>query len=84
MQSPTEAHIFCDLTQSFSAKGGGVRTFLSEKRRHILENTPARHCLIIPGAEDKMMVDGRAIRIEIASPKVPGSPNYRLLLRQNA
>lgn len=84
MQLATEAHVFCDLTQSFSAKGGGVRTFLSEKRRHVLENTQARHCLIIPGAEDKMTVDGRAIRIEIASPKVPGSPNYRLLIRQSA
>ncbi len=84
VQVATEAQIFCDLTQSFSAKGGGVRTFLSEKRRHLLENTDARHCLIIPGEEDKKTVDGRAIRIEIASPQVPGSPNYRLLVRQNA
>jgi len=80
----SDATIFCDVTQSFSAKGGGVRTFLSEKRKHLLENTNARHCLIIPGTEDKMVIDGRQIRIEIASPQVPGSPNYRLLLRQNA
>lgn len=84
MGIPTDARVYCDLTQSFSAKGGGVRTFLSEKRKYLLEHTKARHCLIIPGPEDKTEIDGRAIRIEIASPKVPNSPNYRLLLRQGA
>ncbi len=81
---PTEGRIYCDLTQSYSAKGGGVRTFLSEKRKYLIEQTDAHHCLIIPGAEDRIVQDKRWTRIEIASPKVPGSPNYRLLLRSGA
>ena len=28
--------LFCDLTQSWSDVGGGVRTYLLHKRRHIL------------------------------------------------
>lgn len=75
---------FCDLTQSYSAKGGGVRTFLTEKRVFINRNSIHRHILIIPGARDKIFHEGRHITIEIASPKVPNSPNYRLLLRSRA
>ena len=76
--------LFCDLTQSWSEQGGGVRTYLLRKRRHILEQTAHRHLLIIPGERDGVEEDGRAITVTIASAKVPGSPNYRLLLRNRA
>ena len=77
---------YCDLTQSWSAKGGGVGTYIRHKRRHILEHGPHRHLLIVPGAHDKTVVEenGRAITVTIASPQVPRSPNYRLLLRNRA
>src|SRR3569833_2444714 len=72
---------YCDLTQSWSEVGGGVRTYLLHKRRHILESTPHRHLMIIPGDADRVSEEGRAITVTIRSPHVPGSPNYRLLLR---
>jgi alpha-1,6-mannosyltransferase len=81
---PIGSRLFCDLTQSWSEVGGGVRTYLLHKRRHILEATPHRHLAIIPGATDAVIEDGRAITVTIASPHVPGSPNYRLLLRSGA
>ena len=76
--------LYCDLTQSWSEQGGGVRTYLLHKRQHILEHTPHRHLLIIPGAKDEVVEEGRAITVTIASRHVPGSPNYRLLLRNRA
>lgn len=76
--------LFCDLTQSWSEVGGGVRTYLLHKRRHILESTPHRHLMIIPGARDEVIEEDRAITVTVASPHVPGSPNYRLLLRVGA
>jgi alpha-1,6-mannosyltransferase len=76
--------LFCDLTQSWSDVGGGVRTYLLHKRRHILESTPHRHLLIIPGRRDEVIEEERAITVTIKSPKVPGSPHYRLLLRTGA
>jgi alpha-1,6-mannosyltransferase len=76
--------LFCDLTQSWSEFGGGVGTYLRRKRDHILSNTPHRHLLIVPGAEDTVTENGRAITVTIASPPVPGSPNYRLLLRNGS
>ncbi len=83
-RDPAAPVTFCDLTQSYSAKGGGIRTYLTEKRRYITEHTDARHCLIVPGPEDKITTEGRLTKVEIASPQVPGSPNYRLLLRSRA
>ena len=76
--------LYCDLTQSWSEQGGGVRTYLVHKRDHILAAGLGRHLLIIPGKRDEVIEDGRAITVTIASKRVPGSPNYRLLLRNRA
>ena len=76
----TSPRLFCDVTQSWSDVGGGVGTYLRRKRQHILEYTPYRHLLIVPGPRDTVSAEGRAITIRIASPRVPGSPHYRLML----
>lgn len=78
--------LFADLTQSWSDVGGGVGTYIRHKRRHILENTPHRHLMIVPGPRDAVEVEegGRATTVFLASPRVPGSPHYRLMLRNRA
>ena len=78
------AKLYCDLTQSWSEVGGGVRTYLLHKRRHILAATPHSHLMIVPGAEDAVIEEDRAITVTVASPRVPGSPHYRLMLRNGA
>ena len=72
------SRLFCDLTQSWSEVGGGVRTYLLHKRRHILEATPHRHLMIIPGVRDQVIEEERAITVSIASPNVPGSLRLRI------
>lgn len=76
--------LLCDLTQSWSDVGGGVRTYLLHKRRHILRSTPHSHLLIVPGDQDRIDEDDRAITVTIASPPVPGSSHYRLMLRNRS
>jgi alpha-1,6-mannosyltransferase len=83
-KASASAQLICDITQSWSEVGGGVGTYLRRKREHILTFTPHRHLLIIPGAEDSVTEEGRAITVTIASPPVPTSPNYRLMLRNRA
>lgn len=78
------SQLLCDLTQSWSEVGGGVGTYLRRKREYILSHTPHRHLLIVPGGTDSLKEDGRTITVTIASRPVPGSPNYRLLLRNGA
>jgi len=78
--------LIADLTQSWSDVGGGVGTYLRHKRAHILDNTPHRHLMIVPGSRDRVEVEaeGRAITVQIRSPKIPGSPHYRWLLRNRS
>ncbi len=71
----------CDLTQSYAAHGGGIRTYLHAKRDWLDRHTDVRHVLIVPGEEDAVERDGRHVTYFIASPHVPGSTVYRLLLR---
>jgi alpha-1,6-mannosyltransferase len=78
------SQLICDLTQSWSEVGGGVGTYLRRKRHFLLNHTPHRHLLIVPGAEDNVEEEGRATTVTIASPPVPTSPRYRLLLRNSA
>ena len=76
--------LFCDLTQSWSDVGGGVRTYLLHKRRHILQATPHSHLLIVPGDHDSIDEGDRATTVTIASPPVPGNSHYRLMVRNRA
>jgi alpha-1,6-mannosyltransferase len=80
---PAGGRLFADITQSWSDVGGGVGTYLRHKRAHILENTTHRHLMIVPGPRDAVEIEegGRAVTCFIASPKVPGSPHYRLMVR---
>lgn len=71
----------CDLTQSYAANGGGVRTYIHAHREFIRQHTAHEHLLIVPGAEDTAERDGRTATYSVASPMVPGSTAYRLLLR---
>jgi alpha-1,6-mannosyltransferase len=81
---PPGARLFCDLTQSWSDVGGGVRTYLLHKRNHILQSTPHSHLMIVPGNRDEIIEEERAVTVTVASPRVPGSPHYRLMLRNRA
>ena len=75
----------CDLTQSYSPSGGGgISTYLRRKRDHVLGHTQHRLIQIVPGPEDRVTQNGRHIFVEVGAPKVPGSPNYRFILRPGA
>jgi len=74
--------LLCDLTQSWSPSGGGgISTYLREKRRHVLAHTPHRLLQIVPGPEDRVTVDGRHVLAEVGADQVAGSPDYRFILR---
>ena len=77
--------LICDLTQSYAPRGGGgVSTYLREKRRHILQRTNHRILQIVPGPEDRVIEDGRLIWVEVGAGQVRGSPNYRFIMRTKA
>ena len=82
MASTSDQLLICDLTQSYSPRGGGgISTYLKEKRRYVLENTGHRLLQIVPGPETKVVENGRAIWCEIAAEGIENSPNYRFITK---
>ena len=82
---PSRPLLVCDLTQSYTpVGGGGVSTFLAEKRRHVLERTGHSLLQIVPGRGDRVVENGRHIWVEVAAEPVRGSPNYRFIMRRKA
>ena len=80
-----EPLVVCDLTQSYSpAGGGGISTYLREKRDYVLARTPHTLVQIVPGPEDRVTVNGRHVFCEVGADPVRGSPNYRFILRTRA
>jgi alpha-1,6-mannosyltransferase len=73
----------CDLTQSYAPTSGGVRTYVHAKRDFITRHTDDHHLLIVPAAHDGVTREGRCTTYTVASPLVPGSGVYRLLLRSD-
>jgi alpha-1,6-mannosyltransferase len=81
----SENLLICDLTQSWSPTGGGgISTYLKEKRRFFQNHTEHRLLQIVPGPQDRITVEGRTILAEVGAPQVWGSPNYRWINRNDA
>jgi len=70
----------CDIAQFYSPLGGGVKRYLHEKVRHVEAHPEMQHVMVRPGAEDTVIRHGRTVVYEVASPRLPGSASYRMLL----
>ncbi len=74
----------CDVTQFYSPVSGGVKRYISEKRRYVVEHTHDEHHLIIPGSETRYERDGRLHLHTIRSPRLDFfsryPSRYRLIL----
>jgi glycosyltransferase involved in cell wall biosynthesis len=73
--------VICDLTHAYTPTSGGIRTYIDEKRRFLLDRTGHTHVLVIPGEEDRVERVGRAVTYHIASPHIPWSKPYRFFSR---
>ncbi len=74
----------CDVTQFYSPFGGGVKRYLSGKRRIVQERTRDEHFLIIPGVKTGYTQEGRLHTYTVASPLISATSRYRALLNQKA
>jgi alpha-1,6-mannosyltransferase len=70
----------CDVTQFYSEVGGGVKRYLHEKRRWVVAQDRDEHILVVPGAENKVVREGRLTLCTVRSPKVNQTSRYRVLL----
>ena len=72
---------YCDLTFAYTATSGGIRTYIDQKRKYLLEHTDDEHVLIIPAAETSVERDGRLTTYRLACPLIPGCEPYRFFCR---
>ena len=76
----------CDVTQFYSPVSGGVKRYISEKRRYIVEHTRDEHHLIVPGPTTRHERDGRLHLHTIRSPRLDFfsryPSRYRLILNR--
>lgn len=70
----------CDLTQFYSPVSGGVKRYITEKRRYIEQHTTDEHYLIVPGETTRHATEGRLHTLTIQSPRLDRTSRYRLLL----
>ncbi|MEZ4387405.1 MAG: glycosyltransferase [Candidatus Krumholzibacteriia bacterium] len=71
----------CDIVQSFTARSGGIRTYIRAKQAFLRDRGRHEHVLIMPGERDRTTVrDGGTVH-EVRSPFVPGYRPYRFNLR---
>lgn len=69
----------CDLTQSYTASSGGVRTYIETKKQYISQKTDYSHVLIIPGASNHSFEVNQFSVHTIKSPLVPKCEPYRFI-----
>lgn len=70
----------CDVTQFYSPVSGGVKRYITEKRRYIEKHTSDEHYLIVPGETTRHTTQGRLHTITVQSLRLSRSSRYRLML----
>jgi alpha-1,6-mannosyltransferase len=69
-----------DVTEFYSATGGGVRTYLAEKCRWLATGSDWEHVVVVPASRDAQ-TRWAASRVHLLrGPPVPASPGYHFLL----
>jgi alpha-1,6-mannosyltransferase len=70
----------CDLSQMYSPQGGGVRSYLLEKRKFLRENTSHEHLMIVPGSQTERVEGGRTQIWTVRGPMVNRTSRYRWMM----
>jgi alpha-1,6-mannosyltransferase len=78
----------CDVTQFYSPVSGGVKRYISEKRRYVVAHTRDEHHLIVPGPTTRYEREGRLHLHTIRSPRLDFfsryPSRYRLILNRES
>lgn len=70
----------CDVIQFHSPLSGGIKRYVTDKARFFQTLKDVDHCVIVPGAEDRVEVLGKSRFYAVRSLPMVGAVGYRLLL----
>lgn len=71
----------CDISQSFTPTGGGIRTYLLEKQRFVRSRPGDEHVLIGLGARQEKRRTENVTEYTVPAAYIPGCRPYRWTLR---
>ena len=66
----------CIRDRFYSPVSGGVKRYISEKRKHVVEHTRDEHHLIVPGPTTRYEREGRLHLHTIQSPRLDFFSRY--------
>lgn len=69
-----------DVTEFYSPRGGGVRTYLIEKARWLASHPDCEHAIVVPSGRDGIARWERSHVHLVRGPAVPASPGYHFLI----
>ena len=69
-----------DVTEFYSPRGGGVRTYLLEKARWLASRADVEHTIAVPADRTETTVWERSRVHLLRGPGVPASPGYHFLI----
>lgn len=69
----------CDITNFYSRKSGGVKTYINHKKEYIRKYQEHEHLLIVPGETDHIEDDDNCRIHFIEGPVAPWEKNYRFI-----
>jgi alpha-1,6-mannosyltransferase len=69
----------CDVTNFYSPRSGGVKTYINHKREYIARRSDQySHLLVVPGEETRKEVNGNLETLYVRSPMWKYEANYRV------
>ena len=69
-----------DVTEFYSPRGGGVRTYLTEKAHWLASQPEVEHTIVVPSDRDGVARWERSQVYLVRGPAVPASPGYHFLI----
>ncbi|MCL0040409.1 glycosyltransferase, partial [Thermodesulfovibrionales bacterium] len=70
----------CDITQFYNEFSGGIKTYINQKRRYLIEQIKGEHVLIAPGPKDHIQKGEGWVFYQIKGFSVSQGGHYRFMV----
>ncbi len=84
LERPAARLAAMDISEYYGPDSGGVRTYLHEKARHVMQHDALRQSFLLPHGANLVRSDAGTRVYRIRSPRIPFQDTYRVLLDRAA
>jgi alpha-1,6-mannosyltransferase len=84
LERPAARFAVMDISEYYGPDSGGVRTYLHEKSRYVMQHEQLRQSVLLPHDADQAQSAAGTRVYRIRSPRIPFQDTYRILLDRAA